>query len=123
LVVAVNAAVPAEPAVACAPLHPPEAVHEVAWVDDHASVDLAPLAIEAGAALKVTVGAALVTVMVADCEALPPLPVQVSPYVALAVRFPVDFEPLVPRVPLQAPVAVQEVALLDDQVSVEAEPL
>ncbi len=42
---------------------------------------------------------------------------------ALAVSFPVDCEPLVPKVPLQAPVAVQEVALVDDQVSVELEPL
>jgi hypothetical protein len=43
--------------------------------------------------------------------------------VALAVSFPVDWEPLVPKVPDQAPVAVQEVALVADQVSVELLPL
>jgi hypothetical protein len=35
----------------------------------------------------------------------------------------VDCEPLVALVPLQAPEAEQEVALLDDHVKVEAEPL
>ena len=42
---------------------------------------------------------------------------------ALAVREPVDCEPLVAFDPVQAPEAEQEVALLDDQVNVEAEPL
>jgi hypothetical protein len=41
----------------------------------------------------------------------------------LAVRGPVDCEPLVALEPDQAPEAVQEVALLDDQVKVEAAPL
>jgi hypothetical protein len=76
---AVNAAVLTEPLVGSDPLQPLEAVQEVALVDDHANVALAPLAIVVGAALMVTVGAALVTVTVADCEALPPLPVQDNP--------------------------------------------
>jgi hypothetical protein len=79
LVVAVSAAVLAEPLVASDPLQPPDAVQEVAFVDDQVSTDFAPLATVVGLTVKVTVGAALVTVMVADCEALPPLPVQVIP--------------------------------------------
>jgi hypothetical protein len=43
--------------------------------------------------------------------------------VALAVSVPVDCEPLVASLPLQAPEAVQEVALVDDQVRVDAPPL
>jgi hypothetical protein len=66
VVLAVNAAVLAEPVVDCAPLQPPEAVQEVALVDDHANADLAPLAIVVGVAVKATVGAAAVTVTVAD---------------------------------------------------------
>jgi hypothetical protein len=66
VVLAVNAAVLAEPVVDSAPLQPPDAVQEVALVDDHANADLAPLAIVVGEAVKVTVGAAAVTVTVAD---------------------------------------------------------
>jgi hypothetical protein len=43
--------------------------------------------------------------------------------VALAVREPVDCEPLVAFEPVQPPEAEHEVALLDDHVKVEAEPL
>jgi hypothetical protein len=56
----------------------PEAVHEVALADDQVSVLLEPLVIEAGLALRLTVGAALVvTVTVTERLALPPAPVQV----------------------------------------------
>ncbi len=79
MVLAVNAAVLAEPLVGSAPLQPLEALQEVALADDHANADLAPLATVVGAAVKVTVGAVAVTVTVADCEALPPLPVQDNP--------------------------------------------
>jgi hypothetical protein len=79
LVVAVSAAVLVEPLAASVPLHPPDAVQEVALVDDQVSVDFAPLATVVGLAVNVTVGAALVTATVADCDALPPLPVHVSP--------------------------------------------
>jgi hypothetical protein len=41
----------------------------------------------------------------------------------LAVNAPVDWEPLIPLVPDQAPEAVQEVALLADQLTVELPPL
>jgi hypothetical protein len=43
--------------------------------------------------------------------------------VALVVSAPVDCDPLVDLVPDHAPEAVQEVALVADQVSVEALPL
>jgi hypothetical protein len=67
-----------DPLVASLPLQPPEAMQEVAFLDDQDSVELLPLATVLGLALKLTVGAGEVTVTVADCAALPPAPVQVS---------------------------------------------
>jgi hypothetical protein len=52
-------------------------VQAVALVEDHVSAELAPLVIELGFALKVTVGAGEWTLTVADCAALPPGPVHV----------------------------------------------
>jgi hypothetical protein len=112
-----------EPLTALVPDQPPDAVHEVAFVELHVSVELAPVAMELGLAVTVTVGAGGATDTVADCAALPPGPVQLSVYVALAVSVPVEWEPLTAWAPDQAPLAVQEVALLDDQESIEALPL
>ena len=120
---AVRAPVDCEPLAALVPAQPPEAVQEVALVADQVKVELAPLATVLGLAAKVMVGAGDVTETVADCDALPPVPVQVSPKVELAVRAPVDCEPLAALVPAQAPEAVQDVALVADQVSVELAPL
>jgi hypothetical protein len=54
-------------------------VHELALVDDHDNVEVAPLAIDAGVAVKLTVGAGGgVTVTDAEALVLPPAPVQVS---------------------------------------------
>jgi hypothetical protein len=53
-------------------------MHEVAFVDDQLSVEALPLATVLGLVVKLTVGAAPATETVADCAALPPLPVQVS---------------------------------------------
>jgi hypothetical protein len=61
-----------------APAHPPEAVHAVAFVDDHVNVALPPLAMVVGVAVNVMDGADAPTVTVADCAAVPPAPVQVS---------------------------------------------
>ena len=74
---AVRAPVDCEPLVALLPDQAPDAVHEVALVEDQLSVEEAPLAIVLGLALicTVAVGCA-VTVIVADCEAVPPVPVQ-----------------------------------------------
>jgi hypothetical protein len=118
-----SAPVDCEPLIALAPDHPPAAVHAVALVDDQDKVALAPLATVLGLAAKATVGAGEVTDTVVDCVALPPVPVHVSEYVALALRAPVDAEPLVALEPAQAPEAEHEVALPDVQVSVEEAPL
>ena len=74
----VSAPVDCVPVTALAPDQAPEATHEVAFVDDHVSIALLPLVIALGPTLSVTVGAAALTETVADCAALPPLPVQVS---------------------------------------------
>jgi hypothetical protein len=77
LVVVVSAAVFCEPLIASEPLQPPDAAQEVAPVEDHVNIEVAPLATVLGAAVKATVGAGAVTVTVAVCAALPPAPVQV----------------------------------------------
>jgi hypothetical protein len=61
-----------------APDHAPEAVHEVALVEDHVSVEEPPLLIVLGLAPTLTVaGGFPLTLTVADCAVLPPDPVQV----------------------------------------------
>lgn len=75
----VSAPVGDEPLVALVPDQAPVALQEVALVEDQVNVDVPPLATVLGPALKVTVGAGAVTETVADCVALPPPPVQVSP--------------------------------------------
>ena len=65
-----------EPPVALAPDQAPEAVQEVALAEDQVSIELLPLATLVGLAVSETVGAAADTVTIADCEALPPVPVQ-----------------------------------------------
>lgn len=56
------------------PDHPPDAVHAVALVDDQLSVAAAPLLTVLGAAVRLTVGAGVLTETVVDCVALPPAP-------------------------------------------------
>ena len=75
----VSAPVDWEPVTALLPDHAPPATHEVALFEVQVRVDAPPLAMVLGLALKLTVvfGLAL-TVTVADCEAVPPLPVHVS---------------------------------------------
>ena len=65
--------------IALAPAQAPEAVQEVALLDDHVKVDALPRTIVLGLAFKltVTVGLAL-TVTVAVCAAVPPAPEHVS---------------------------------------------
>jgi hypothetical protein len=68
------------------------------------------------------VSAVVVTVTVALLAVeVPPVPVQVIVYVAFAVG-DTDCVPLVALVPVHAPEAVHPVALVDDQVMVEALP-
>ena len=113
-----------DPVMALAPLHAPEAVHEVALLDDHVRVDALPLRIVLGLALKltVTVGFAL-TVTVAVCAAVPPAPLQVRVYAEVLVSAPVDCVPVTAFAPDQAPEATHDVAFVADQVSVALLPL
>jgi hypothetical protein len=80
LVVCVSAAVTCVPDVNLDPLHPPDAVHDVALVEDQFRVALPPCATWAGVAEIVTVGTGGValTATVAVCDAVPPAPVQAS---------------------------------------------
>ena len=63
------------PEVALLPDHAPEAVQEVALVDDQVSVEDPPLATDVGFAVSDTVGTGN-TVTVTEALALPPEPVQ-----------------------------------------------
>jgi hypothetical protein len=76
---AVSAPVACEPLTALVPAQAPEAAQEVALVADQVNVDPLPLATVLGLAESATVGAGAVTDTVADCVALPPLPVHVIP--------------------------------------------
>lgn len=76
-----------------------------------------------GLAVNVTTGPAVDTVTVADCEAVPPAPVQVRMNFDVEVSAGVVTAPLVAWAPAQPPDAVQEVALVEDQVSAEVAPL
>lgn len=111
-----------EPLMGMWPDHAPDPVHDVAFAAHQVSVELLPLITELGLALRPMLGAGDITDTVADCAALPPAPMQVNVKVAFAVSEPVDSEPVTAFVPDQAPEAEHAVALLADQVSVEAEP-
>lgn len=80
--VALSAPVDALPLVALVPLQPPDAEHELAWVVDQVSVEVAPAARLAGLALKVTVGeaapAVTFTVTLATAGVVPAAPEQVN---------------------------------------------
>ncbi|MEQ9564084.1 MAG: hypothetical protein RLN69_16305 [Woeseiaceae bacterium] len=129
MVVDVNAPVeiPTALLVACAPLHPPEAVHVVASVLLQVSVDVPPLTILAGVAVSITVGAgaAGVTATVALAAAEPPAPEQLKMKLVVAVNAPVEIPTtlLVDCGPLQPPEAVHVVASVLLQVSVDVPPL
>lgn len=122
--VVVRFACACEPFTGLAPLHAPDAVQAVALVEDQLSVDEPPLTTVVGDALNVTDGSGgAVTVTVTDCVAEPPAPLQDRAKDVLAVSTPVDTEPEVALFPLQPPEAVQKVALVDDQLSVDEPPL
>jgi hypothetical protein len=74
----VRAPVACEPLTALVPDQAPDAVHELALVEDQVKVAPLPLATVLGLAAKVTIGTGAVTDTVADCAALPPPPVQLS---------------------------------------------
>jgi hypothetical protein len=80
MVVVDSVGVDSLPEVALAPDQPPEAVQDVAFVEDQVSVEDAPVATNVGLAASDTVtdggGGEPGTVTVADALALPPEPVQ-----------------------------------------------
>jgi hypothetical protein len=120
----VSAPVDCDPVMALAPAQAPEAVQEVALLDDQVSVDALPLAIVLGLALKLTVAVGFaLTVTVAVCAAVPPAPLQVSVYAEVLVNAPVDWVPVIALAPDQAPEAAHEVAFVEDHVSVALLPL
>ena len=86
-------------------------------------VELPPLETALGPTLSEIVGAAALTLTVVDWEALPPGPVQVSPYVVVVLRTPVDWEPVIDSACDQPPVAVQEVAFFALHASMALVPL
>jgi hypothetical protein len=68
-----------EPLTALVPDQAPEAVHEVALVEDQVKVELLPLVTVLGLALMLTVAVGLgLTVTVVDWDALPPAPLQLN---------------------------------------------
>ena len=75
---AVRAPVDCEPLMGSLPAQPPDAVQAVALVELQLNVELLPAATVAGLALSATVGALADTVTVADCDAEPPAPLQLS---------------------------------------------
>jgi hypothetical protein len=75
---AVSAPVVCDPLTGLAPDQAPAAVQAVALVADQVNMELLPLATVLGLAARLMVGTGCVTETVADCAALPPVPVQVS---------------------------------------------
>ena len=63
---------------ALAPDQEPEALQEVAFAEVQFKVALPPLVTALGPALRLTVGAGDLTDTVADCAALPPVPLHVN---------------------------------------------
>jgi hypothetical protein len=93
----------------------------VALVEDHVTVALLPEVTVVGLADKLMVGAGItVTPVLASAD--PPLPVQVSLKVALALSGPTVCVPETGLLPLQSPAAVQLLALVALQVRVMLEP-
>lgn len=113
VVLAFNADVTSEPLTALVPLQPPEAEQEEAFVVDHVSVLLPPAPTVVGFAVRLSVGGDdVVTPTVTLLLIEPALPEQVSVYVDALVSAAVDAEPLVARLPDQAPEAVQLVTFV-----------
>lgn len=120
-----SAPVDVEPDVALLPDHAPEAVHKVAFVELHVNVAEPPLGTVVGLAASVSVGAggAASTTTVTDRVAVPPGPVQDKVKVLVTVKASLDCDPAVVLLPDHAPEAAHELALVDDQVSVDMPPL
>lgn len=106
------------------PVQPPAAVQEVAPVVDHCNCVAEPRATLADDADRTSVGAvgedATATAAVVVAE--PPAPVQLKVKLVPLPSAGVGWVPAVALAPLQPPVAVQALELLDDQVSTLTPP-
>jgi len=122
LVVAVSGAVDAVPLVGSMPVHPPDALQLVAFVELHVNVDDPLLATVVGVAVNETVGAGT-TVTVTVWLALPLVPVQVSVKLVVAVKAAVVSLPFAALEPDQPPEALQLEEFVEFQVSTEVAPL
>jgi hypothetical protein len=116
-----------DPDVAFVPVHPPDAVQDVAFEVDHVNREVPPDVTDVGDADNVNVGAGVppplaLTLTVVDAVFVPPVPLQLSWYVVVAVRDPVLCLPLVAFVPLQPPDPVQLVELVELHVSCDELP-
>lgn len=114
--------VEAVPLAGLLPVQPFDAMQDDALLAAQERVDALPLWIVLGLEVIDRVGAGDETDTVADCEALPPGPLQVTRYVVVEDKVPVERVPLVGRLPLHPPPAVQAVAFWEDQVRVELFP-
>jgi hypothetical protein len=99
------------------PLQSPLAAQAVESVEVHVKVEDAPAATEEGLALICAVGNGLTVTVTVAGGLVPPAPLHVTVKLAVAVSAPVLWVPLVASVPLHAPDAAQEVALVEDQVT------
>lgn len=90
---------------------------------DQFSVAPLPFVTVLGLAVSVTTGASDFTATLADCDALPPEPLQINVKVEFALKVPVDCVPRTALTPDQSPPALQELAFMEDQVNVELPPL
>ncbi len=112
------------PLVAWVPVQPPEAVQDVASVEDQVRVDAVPEAMLVGLALSVTVGAIGVDAisMVTLERASPPAPEQVSVKVLVELKAAVPSLPDSGMLPDHAPDATQAVASVEDHERVALVP-
>jgi hypothetical protein len=103
---------------------PPEPVQDVAFVEFQFNVEAAVLTTAGGFAVNEAVGSPRIVTVTVACVLVPPVPVHFTVYVVLAVRAPVLWLPLMPFAPANVPpVAAQDVALVELQVSVVLAPL
>ena len=111
------------PLVALVPLQPPEAVHEVALLELHVSMEAPPLATMAGFAVSVTLAVPGTATVAVATLLVPPSPTQVKKYSVVAVSAPVLWLPLVASAPRQPPDPVHDIASVELHVSIVAPPL
>lgn len=95
VVVALKLPVDAEPLVGRAPDHPPDAVHELVFVEVHESVDDASALTVEGVAVKDVMTGNGITDTVTLDVAVPPIPLHASVNVVVVESAPVDAELLV----------------------------